>query len=30
VRLNPLSEAVRAVKRFLRNSRELVIMDFHR
>lgn len=30
VPLNPLSGAIQAVKRFLRSTQELVIMDFHR
>ena len=29
-KMNPLYEAVHAVKRFLRLTRELVILDFHR
>merc|ERR550517_2273207 len=30
VKMNPLSETIHAVKRFLRSTRELVILDFHR
>ena len=30
VRLNPLYEAIQAVKRFMRVTKEVVILDFHR
>ena len=30
VKQNPLYEAIHAIKRFLRMTRELVILDFHR